>query len=85
MSQEIDVLKVAVEQLPYPYRANIMPLVDQVSEKYEVRHKLLKMIQEALAEIRVNLKYLQFDLEATRRERDEALAKLGNMENNNDG
>lgn len=38
--------------------------------------RILGLIQDALSQLRVDMKYLMFDLEATRRERDEYKAKL---------
>jgi hypothetical protein len=34
------------------------------------RRRILNLVQEALAQLRLDMKYLVFDLEATRRERD---------------
>jgi len=45
------------------------PLI-RLIDKSERRQNILTLIQESLAELRVDLKYLMFDLEATRRERD---------------
>jgi hypothetical protein len=36
-------------------------------------------VQEALGQLRLDMKYLVFDLEATRRERDEFLEKLNQL------
>lgn len=38
--------------------------------------KILKLIQETLQQIKMDMEYICFDLEATRRERDEYKAKL---------
>lgn len=37
----------------------------------------MEFIQETLGEIRLNLKYIAFDLEATKRERDAYKERLG--------
>lgn len=42
----------------------------ELQEKHNRRTKILKLVQEALSQLRVDMKYLVFDLEATRRERD---------------
>jgi nitric oxide reductase activation protein len=34
------------------------------------RRRILNLVQEALSQLRLDMKYLVFDLEATRRERD---------------
>jgi hypothetical protein len=38
--------------------------------------RIMKTVQEVLSQLRVDMKYLVFDLEATRRERDELKRKL---------
>ncbi|NND96382.1 MAG: transcriptional regulator, partial [Pirellulaceae bacterium] len=35
------------------------------------RRRILNLVQEALSQLRLDMKYLVFDLEATRRERDQ--------------
>jgi hypothetical protein len=40
------------------------------------------MVQDALSQLRLDMKYLMFDVEATRRERDEFQARLEEFENN---
>jgi len=41
------------------------------------KKSILKLVQDALSQLRLDMKYLMFDLEATRRERDEFKAQLG--------
>lgn len=43
-----------------------------IEEQHKRRSKILNIVQEALSQLRLDMKYLVFDLEATRRERDEA-------------
>lgn len=52
-------------------RRMLAPLLDNVIEDCTRRRRILVIIQEALGELRLEMKYLMFDLEATRRERDE--------------
>ena len=42
----------------------------ELQEKHNRRTKILTLVQEALSQLRLDMKYLVFDLEATRRERD---------------
>lgn len=44
--------------------------MDKVMEGTRRRRRILALVQEALSQLRLDMKYLVFDLEATRRERD---------------
>ncbi|MFO0264796.1 MAG: transcriptional regulator, partial [Planctomycetota bacterium] len=52
------------------YREQVSAPLQKVVEYTKRRRKILDLIQEALSQLRLDLKYLMFDLEATRRERD---------------
>jgi len=41
------------------------------------RRRILSLVQEALSQLRLDIKYLMFDLEVTRSERDALKARLG--------
>ena len=73
-----DVLKLAaaIRSLPDEYSHALAPELDRVIESTKRRRRILTLIQDALSQLRLDMKYLMFDLEATRRERDEYLAKL---------
>src|SRR3954471_16517320 len=66
----------AIHHLPEPYAAQLAPLVDAVLESTKRRRRILTLVQDALSQLRLDMKYLMFDLEATRRERDEFKKKL---------
>ena len=55
--------------------AQIRPVFARVLEADVRRRKILELVQEALGTLRVDMKYIVFDLEATRRERDELRQK----------
>ena len=57
-------------------RKILTPLVDTICENSVKRLKVLSLIAETLSQIRLDMKYLIFDLEATRRERDKYKEKL---------
>ena len=67
---ELRELQAAVADLPEPHRARLQKLVERVVEYTRRRREVLLVVQEALAQLRLDMKYLVFDLEATRRERD---------------
>jgi hypothetical protein len=49
----------------------------RVVETIRSRRRILTLVQEALQQLRLDIKYLMFDLEVTRRERDELRQQLG--------
>ena len=61
----------AVESLPQTYRTELEKPLNRVVEYTRRRRRILNLIQEALRQLRMDMKYMMFDLEATRRERDE--------------
>ena len=66
----------AIAQLPLEYRLKVEPLVHRALENAKRRRRILSLVQDALGQLRLDMKYLTFDLEATRRERDEYRQKL---------
>ena len=73
-------LTAAIEELPVEQRVRLLPSLRRVTESSVRRRKILTLVQEALGQLRLDMKYLVFDLEATRRERDEVLEKLNNLD-----
>jgi hypothetical protein len=69
----------AIEQLPVEQRIRLLPSLRRVTESSVRRRRILSLVQEALGQLRLDMKYLVFDLEATRRERDEFLKKLNDL------
>jgi hypothetical protein len=66
----------AINSLPEGYRAEIEPFMTRVIESTRRRRRILSLVQDALSQLRLDMKYLAFDLEATRRERDDYRQKL---------
>ncbi len=60
-----------IDSLPTEFRSRVEPTFSRVVESTKRRRRILNLVQEALAQLRLDMKYLVFDLEATRRERDE--------------
>jgi hypothetical protein len=67
---ELAELKRAIDALPTAQRLTLQCSFDRVLESTARRRKILQLVQEALGQLRLDMKYLVFDLEATRRERD---------------
>jgi hypothetical protein len=66
----------AIESLPIEQRVRLLPSLRRVTESSVRRRRILTLVQEALGQLRLDMKYLVFDLEATRRERDEYQQQL---------
>jgi hypothetical protein len=64
-------LQTTIDALPAEYRSQLVPLVTRVVDSTRRRRRIMNLVQEALSQLRLDMKYLLFDLEATRRERDE--------------
>ena len=60
-----------INELPEQHRDELDVSLHRVIEFTRRRRRILNLIQEALSQLRLDMKYLMFDLEATRRERDE--------------
>lgn len=77
-----DLLRLAstIRSLPDEYSQELIPALERVVESTKRRRRILSLVQDALSQLRLDMKYLMFDLEATRRERDEYQAKLQEFE-----
>lgn len=69
--QELRELSAAIDALPARYRDTVAPALTRAVECSTRRRRILNLVQEALSQLRLDMKYLVFDLEATRRERDQ--------------
>jgi hypothetical protein len=79
---ELAELAAAVTLLPAEHREKLEPPLSKVIESTRRRRRILSLVQEALAQLRLDMKYLAFDLEATRRERDQYRRRLEAAEGN---
>lgn len=59
-----------IAKLPVEHRTAVEPVLGRVIETTKRRRRILNLVQDALSQLRLDMKYLVFDLEATRRERD---------------
>ena len=76
LPKELVELVSAIGELPTQARTNIDPLLARVVDSSKRRRRILHLVQDALSQLRLDMKYLMFDLEATRRERDAYRSKL---------
>jgi hypothetical protein len=73
---EIAQLSSVVAELPEEVREKVTPYMDKVVDSTKRRRRILSLVQDALSQLRLDMKYLMFDLEATRRERDDYRRQL---------
>jgi len=66
---ELVALKDRIADQPHAVRAELEPLIDEVLEHAMFRSRVMLIVREALQRFRVDMAALQFDLEATKRER----------------
>ena len=66
-----------ISDLPDEFQQQLEKPLGRVIEYTRRRRRILNLIQEALSQLRMDMKYLMFDLEATRRERDSYRDALG--------
>ncbi len=59
-----------VAALSSPNQRELLLAYEKVVESLRRRRRILSLVQEALSQLRLDIKYLMFDLEATRAERD---------------
>ncbi len=74
--REVLDLAEVIGTLPDELRRTVEPVLNRVIDSNRRRRRILSLVQDALSQLRLDMKYLAFDLEATRRERDEFRRKL---------
>jgi hypothetical protein len=81
--QELCELKAQLSQVPQPWREKLMPLCERLSQYTRLQSRLVRIAQDAVDQLQLDVKYLLFDLEVTRKERDELMRELGREEEEN--
>ena len=71
LPNDVRQLERAIESLPPEHRMRLEPAFLRVAESTRRRRRIMSLVQDALGQLRLDMKYLVFDLEATRRERDD--------------
>jgi hypothetical protein len=70
LPQELLELRIRVEMLPELMRQKLLPLCDKLAQVSRLQSRMVRIAQDAVDQLQFDIKYLVFDLEATRRERD---------------
>jgi hypothetical protein len=74
---ELKELQGHLTQAPHPWREKLLPLCERLAQYTRLQHRLVRIAQDAVDQLQLDVKYLTFDLEVTRKERDELLRELG--------
>lgn len=69
-------LENVIRQIQGPEKEQLSIAWQRVSDSFQRRRRILNLVQEALSQLRLDVKYLMFDLETTRRERDQLQSRL---------
>jgi hypothetical protein len=70
LPEELVQLRSQLEKLPLAVRQQLLPLCDKLAQVSRLQSRMVRIAQDAVDQLQFDLKYLVFDLEATRRERD---------------
>jgi hypothetical protein len=70
LPQELIELGNRISAIPLAQQRELEGSYRRVVESFRRRRRILSLVQEALSQLRLDIKYLMFDLEITRRERD---------------
>lgn len=82
--QKLAELVAQIESLPPGEREKLRELADETRNRHEQIKESVRSLQESLDFLRVGIKYMLFDLEATRRENQQLRKMLEQDRNNND-
>src|SRR6185369_14672599 len=64
----IDAMLDQIAALPECERAALQPIVEQTRANYEDAREAFGAMQSAVSDLHLNIQYMKFDIEATRRE-----------------
>jgi hypothetical protein len=80
LPQELLELRIRVEMLPELMRHKLLPLCDKLTQVSRLQSRMVRIAQDAVDQLQFDIKYLVFDLEATRRERDAYRKRVEELE-----
>jgi hypothetical protein len=77
LPRELVDLARSIAALPANFQPELETAYVRVVDAVRRRRRILALVQEALSQVRLDIKYLMFDLDMTRKERDELRERLG--------
>jgi hypothetical protein len=69
----------SIAALPMNYQPELETAYVRVVDAVRRRRRILGLVQEALSQLRLDIKYMMFDLDMTRKERDALRERLGDQ------
>jgi len=85
LPRELIELGKRIATLPEEHYRELEQSYSQVVDCVRRRRRILNLVQEALSQLRLDVKYLMFDLDVTRTERNELRAQLDESERDDYG
>ncbi len=76
LPREIIEMAKHIAALPADLQGELEVSYNRVVDSVRRRRRILSLVQEALSQLRLDIKYLMFDLDVTRKERDELRERL---------
>ena len=76
LPRELVDLARAIAVLPEEHQTELDSVYTRVVDSVKRRRRIISLVQEALAQLQLDIKYLMFDLEVTRKERDQLKERL---------
>jgi hypothetical protein len=73
---ETGLMRKEIEQLPRSIRDRMLPLCDRICHYLLLQGRLFELAQDTVERLQLDVRYLLFDLDCTRKERDDAMAEL---------
>ena len=80
LPREIIDLARHIAALPNSMQGDLEQSYTRVVDSVRRRRRILSLVQEALSQLRLDIKYLMFDLDVTRKERDELRERHGDTQ-----
>jgi hypothetical protein len=77
LPRELVDLARSIAALPPGFQSELETAYVRVVDAVRRRRRILALVQDALSQLRLDIKYLMFDLDMTRKERDELRERLG--------
>ncbi len=80
LPDELVTLGKEITKLPLSVQKELEAPYGKMVKSIRRRRRILSLVQEALSQLRLDIKYLMFDLDATRKERDQLRKQLDELD-----